>query len=156
MKKSITVTLLMLTYLIISKSISAQESSIKFDYDLNGNRITRTIKLIKSDNQTDNGNAQAIYQPGQAGEIEKFTEQLGEHNISIFPNPTVGTIFIETQEPVKNLKIELTDLKGNSIQNYNLTNDGKLKLDLSGNSNGIYLLKLSTDAETKVWKIIKQ
>lgn len=157
MKNVFPLILLTVIGLVLSSKVSAQGdvAKIKFEYDLNGNRISRTIIFYKSDlNKTGDENQEGFNQIEQ--ESDKYTEKLGEHNINIYPNPTVGKIVIETKSPVDNLIIELTDIKGKSLEKFTNTQDNKFTLDLSNNTNGIYLLKLCSDGDCRVWKIIKQ
>lgn len=74
--------------------------------------------------------------------------------IHIYPNPTSGKFRIEFSES-RNKIIELTDLKGKTLQSIQST-DVKMDMDLSNYPNGIYLLKVSDKYDQKKFKILVQ
>jgi len=76
--------------------------------------------------------------------------------ISIFPNPTNGLVFINAQvfQNPESLNIELTDLSGKIIYQ-SLIQKNQLEIDLSSCNPGVYLIKIQTDKEIFYSKIIK-
>jgi len=68
--------------------------------------------------------------------------------ISIFPNPTNGLVFINAQvfQNPESLNIELTDLSGKIIYQ-SLIQKNQLEIDLSSCNPGVYLIKIQTDKE---------
>ena len=90
-------------------------------------------------------------------ELWKLTEtvlsntnfELGENNINVYPNPTKDIINIVFEN--KEVTVEIYDISGKKILR---TKDSKI--DISHYTNGVYLLKLISNEQTKVQKIIKQ
>ena len=71
--------------------------------------------------------------------------------IKIYPNPSKGKIFIETDEIMNNIII--TDILGNIIFKYNRLSNRK-EIDLSFVENGVYLVNISSDNQKIIEKII--
>lgn len=77
-----------------------------------------------------------------------------DFDVMIYPNPATGnTVYIKTSANCSSL--ELKDMTGKRLQ---LTNaSGKQNtIDVSGISSGLYVLVITTDAGTRVEKIIKE
>ncbi len=74
--------------------------------------------------------------------------------LSPFPNPTKGIVYLNP--PGKFNVLEITDLLGNFILRRNIDpgNNSTLKIDLSNNPNGIYLLKLKNENSVLTGKIV--
>ncbi len=75
-----------------------------------------------------------------------------EHDISIFPNPSIGKFNLTTNQ-LENLKIKIYNVYGECILQQILTSSHQ-QIDLSFHPNGIYFLHLSTDKGTAVKKIV--
>ena len=75
---------------------------------------------------------------------------------SIYPNPTNGMVTLQLNSAKnKVVTIEIINVVGEVI--YSLTkNLSKIDIDLSNQPNGIYLLKVLTNEQQTVGKIIKQ
>jgi hypothetical protein len=71
------------------------------------------------------------------------TEQIKtvEHNALVYPNPTSGDVFVKTQIPVKNAKIEILDAKG-SIVKMQKFNGTETSLDLRSLKSALYLYRI--------------
>ncbi|QXP78432.1 MULTISPECIES: T9SS type A sorting domain-containing protein [Winogradskyella] len=74
-------------------------------------------------------------------------EDFKSTNISIYPNPTEGIVFINED---RIHKIELIDMIGRSIYVIERSN----KIDLSGKEKGIYILRVHTEKGIGVVKVI--
>ena len=75
---------------------------------------------------------------------------------SIYPNPTQNTINLQFNRALDNGRIQVTDITGNEILTIKCSNILSTSLDLSGFSNGIYLLQLyNNDIQIGNEKIIK-
>ncbi|KAF0190392.1 MAG: phospholipase D/Transphosphatidylase, partial [Bacteroidetes bacterium] len=83
-------------------------------------------------------------------------EEVSENEITISPNPSEGKLKVESlKSKVEN--VEVYNLLG--IQLYAMSPSGRglgggLSVDLSGIQTGIYFLRIKTDKETFVRKII--
>jgi hypothetical protein len=62
--------------------------------------------------------------------------------LSLYPNPTGNTLYLESDQFELNTTIAIYDMKGSKVTQQTLTADnGVIKIDLSELSNGIYLLQ---------------
>ena len=74
-------------------------------------------------------------------------------NISVYPNPSSG-VFSVSVPGSKAYALEVTDLTGKVIKAE--TVKGKAHLDLSTNAKGVYLLKITSEGNTAIQKLIVQ
>lgn len=72
-------------------------------------------------------------------------------SILIYPNPTIGNVAISCDKNIKS--VQVYDVQGRLLQT-ELINQANTTLDLSGQSNGVYFLKVVSDEGMKVQKII--
>jgi hypothetical protein len=63
----------------------------------------------------------------------------------IYPNPADEQLFIELNEPVQRLSLEIYNITGQLVMNRIFQNTSTVDLDVSGLTKGIYLLKVNTD-----------
>jgi type IX secretion system substrate protein len=85
------------------------------------------------------------------------TEEVlsNENSISIYPNPTSGIFNVEFSQDTENTTVEVLNLMGKVIFNENVTTS-KLTLDLSNEAKGIYLVKITTNGNTTIEKVVYQ
>jgi len=84
-----------------------------------------------------------------SGIISSALNELNEE-ISIYPNPSNGKLFISTSELIKSIKV--TNIIGKEIYSSNNFNDNSI--DLINFNNGVYFINLSTEKGTITKKII--
>lgn len=82
-------------------------------------------------------------------------DQAGESGISMYPNPSNGTVFIDLPSVSDTACAELTDMTGRVVLQQNL-GSAKEQLDLSALNNGIYFLSIKNKGQSSVQKIIKE
>ncbi len=79
--------------------------------------------------------------------------------LSVYPNPNNGLFEVELKGYVgKEISIEVTDISGKLISNFQIENTGghiKKSIDLSDQVNGVYLVNVISDTDVKVSKIVK-
>lgn len=134
----------LVTLSIISQ---AQTYKISYTYDDAGNRETREIILGKSTEVlTDSTSA-----------IEPITDWLNKMKISIYPNPTKGTLIIDIANMPEDVSGEITihNMEGKSLLNHNRLNSTN-KLDLSDYPTGVYVLRIRSLEKSCEWKIVKE
>ncbi len=140
--------LLLLAFLLPSVANVAQNAHVRFSYDANGNRISRTIEVKKIEE-----NGKNVEEENDFLTIVK--DQLGIVQISLYPNPTEGKVTINmTEIPANGINATLTTVTGSVIDNcwiQGLQHD----FDLTGQPAGVYLLRLAAGNETRTWKIVK-
>lgn len=119
--------------------------TIRYDYDGAGNRLTRYI--VMSPNRV-----------AKSTSIDEFlSDSLSERNIRIYPNPTQGLLRIRIDQLSEEdiCSIRLFSLSGQQILVMPLQAT-ETELNISDQSNGIYILQILLNGEASSWKIIKE
>ncbi|MGH1336882.1 MAG: T9SS type A sorting domain-containing protein [Aureispira sp.] len=75
--------------------------------------------------------------------------------IELYPNPTQGTVRIDSEEIIEGGTIELLNTKGQSFYRSPL-NDNYFDLDLSPYPSGVYLVRIRTNEKTATLKVVKK
>lgn len=116
--------------------------TVHFGYDACGNRISRTLEFMRMDDER-----------SQASLCDSFAEG----DAMLFPNPTeAGFVLSLTGTDIpQNTTATLCTIDGKVVEVRNVSNATE-KFDLTGRPSGIYLLRLASEREAKVWKIIKR
>jgi aminopeptidase N len=79
--------------------------------------------------------------------------QNTDNVLLIAPNPTSNSITIKSKDLIK--EIEVFDVSGRLISTYNKLNIREYSINLSNNVTGIYFLRISTNQQTFVKKVVK-
>ena len=87
-----------------------------------------------------------------SGAVLKLENTQIEKGLDIYPNPTIGKLFISSQAS-KVVKAKLFDITGRIVQNIKATTS---MLDITNLPKGIYMLKLSFKDTSIVKKVIKK
>jgi hypothetical protein len=117
-----------------------------YGYDASGNRVSRTVQLLKYTGSGD-----------EKDKAAEYSEKLEDLEIYLYPNPTRGEIRVRLKnlDEAKPSVIYLYDNSGRLLNTR--TNLQEINLfDLSGFSRGIYLLKIIAGEQKTEWKIIKE
>ncbi len=127
--------------------------TVRFTYDACGNRTGRTIEFSRMDEGGGKGNE------GPAKPEEWFAElhdNLIGGEASLFPNPTDGAFTLAlTGDIAVGAKASLLTLTGAVVKEQTVTG-ASTEFDLNGQPAGVYLLRLTTDRETRTWKVVKR
>lgn len=127
------------------------QNAIDFTYDAAGNRKTRTLHVgAKKGSSSLSDENKSIK---EAFNDDVFTPEI----FRFYPNPTKGTLEVEAPSNSENIQaytIIITDVNGRIVLNKKVE-PGRTMVDLSGQQDGIYILKLINGQRTSVWKIIK-
>lgn len=136
-------------FLMSSIASMAQNNTLNFAYDNNGNRILHElvfeeIRNVESLEKEDTLTANASY-------------TLDTLDVQLFPNPTYGQFHIQITDALPDIQIKaiLLTASGNIISEKLVTSDW-MEFDLSNQAGGVYLLQLLTAEKMRVWKIIKK
>lgn len=141
--------LLIVAMLCAAVSLKAQNAIVHFSYDANGNRTMRYLTFQKMEE-----NGKGTDADNEA--LSSAIDIIASSQVSLYPNPTYGTFTVALAEMGDVcIHATLSTTTGTIIQQCKLT-DLQSTFDLSGQPAGVYLLRLSTDEETHVWKIVKQ
>ena len=115
--------------------------TVSFGYDACGNRTSRTIAFSKADEGR-----------GEASLRDSFVGC----DAMLFPNPTEGGFILSlTGDDIPQATAVLCTMDGKVIEERVVTGTVE-EFDLSGKPSGVYLLRLTTEGEAKVWKVIKR
>jgi hypothetical protein len=81
-----------------------------------------------------------------------------QNNICVFPNPTDGPLNLEIKQGLHLGRVEITNSLGSVIFSKSLEEGftGKLDISLDSFKNGLYLLKVSTQDQQFVYKVLLQ
>ena len=85
------------------------------------------------------------------------TESFFKNNLSIYPNPTDGVLFINSNN--NNIIINsasITDLNGRIIKEVNIDGMNNPSINISDLNSGIYFLKVTTDQGIGTCKVMKK
>jgi len=114
----------------------------------------RSIAAADIDGDGDNDVLSASFVDNKIAWYKNFTlfvADLEQNSISIYPNPTVGLLFIES-DVLKINSITFFDILGKKILSQN---KDLYTIDVSHFDRGVYLLELDTDSGKILEKIIK-
>ena len=142
--KPILICILLLT---IAMSINAQ--TVTYTYDAAGNRTARVVTVNKSP-----AAPQTMQEPEVMTDISDIPV---EKNIVVYPNPTTGVFKVEIKGFTHEMHADfrLTDLAGKTVSHHKIAH-GSHNFDLSHQLAGIYLLHVTINGKSAVWKIVKK
>lgn len=119
--------------------LQGQIDSIRFNYDANGNRISRSLTFKR------------IISPRQ--ELEAVTEV----SYNLFPNPTSDQFSIVLNEQAQGSSILATLISATGvILETKEVRERSATFNLSGKPNGIYFLEVDSPEGHQTWKVVKQ
>ena len=147
-----------MVFLLGSFDLSAQEI-VSFDYDASGNRISRTIILEEQKTAPEFLPDSTYTKQSEIKEVEtaKYWAKDGEKVITIYPNPNGGMFKIGFEGWAKELNgnLQLHTLNGNLILDEPLLQNN-IKIDITDQPDGTYLLTISIDGRKETWKVVKR
>jgi len=146
--------------LFLSNIAFSQTNYYEYKYDEAGNRISRQYIKIKTkiNLQEDSLLIDSLYNDSIIAkeDMDVYKDNIGDKEISIFPNPTLGKLRVEVSniEDGDIIILKVFDLQGREIySNEKLSN---YDIDLSNYENGVYLLDIILNNEKSYWKIVKE
>ena len=82
-------------------------------------------------------------------------EEVQKGSITLYPNPTSSRITIKTEDPSESYRVSVYSLSGAPVLTQTLNGNATYDLDASGWSQGVYLIRLDSENDSQVFKIIK-
>lgn len=136
--------------LAFGTTLRAQTFNASYSYDANGNRESATIIFLSMSGTS----------PGPTIKDELKVDLTTNLKITIYPNPTQGNLRMELTGAIS----EQLNVPGNAIRVWDM--QGRLLLsvnslgasnsvDLSGFSNGTYIMQLFFNGKVRDYKIVK-
>lgn len=84
-------------------------------------------------------------------------EEIGSKNLVIYPNPNNGSFSIQLPEINTNsVLIEVFDMLGNRVVRQSVVQTSKIELDLKTVSDGLYLIRMSSEGSFWTGRFLKQ
>ena len=140
--------------LLLTVSAFAQQALPRsYEYDAAGNRVFRKVVRLKSAISDTIPTTQGLGTLQQ--QKHTFSDKIGNYAVTIYPNPTSGTITVQFEHSVTNGQYKVSSLAGHILQESTFTSSS-IKIDLSPYTTGIYLFIIKTDDTEETWKIIKR
>ncbi|WP_262708344.1 M28 family peptidase [Chryseobacterium sp. CH21] len=159
-------------YSPLQTNLSHAYSSDYMPFEAKGYTITGFYETIQSNNEHTVNDTYAnldpvyIFKVGKAavGALQHFavatttsnllstkeTTQSSAETVRVYPNPAKDLITIEFQQKVKQFKVEINDMAGNSVLNV----ENEEKINTSAFKNGVYMITVKTEKGNTTKKII--
>jgi hypothetical protein len=139
---------LLFIFLLLSAAIGISAQNVSYQYDNAGNRIGRVIVMSSLSSP-----APSLSSASVTGLEDMITGQ----KIKVYPNPTEGMLAVEVADFTNEWKVEylITDMSGKMI-NRKKADSKYTTLDLTKQSPGVYILRITINGENTSWKIIKK
>jgi hypothetical protein len=83
-------------------------------------------------------------------------KEVTSNVVSIYPNPTSGLFTISLTNTNEAVNYTITTLEGRIVEQANNVTQRNIQVDLTNESKGVYLLRISENDSNKVYKIVKQ
>lgn len=140
--------------LLLTVSAFAQQALPRqYEYDAMGNKVFRKVVRLKSAISDTIPTTQGLGTLQQ--QKDTFSDKIGNYAVTIYPNPTSGTITVQFEHSVTNGQYKISSLAGHILQQSTFSSSS-IKVDLSSYPAGIYLLNVKMDGVEETWKIIKK
>lgn len=141
-------------FILISSfiGVSAQTESLKYTYDASGNRTEKAL-YIDSVKKSEKASDESSHNE----EEEVIEEILDETKISLFPNPTEGSLQVNLENIPEDQQsiISVFDMNGKAILKKTHLSSTNL-IDLTHQPSGTYIMIITIGDNTTRWKVMKQ
>lgn len=135
---------LLLSFLFVSFFGMAQK--VAYDYDMAGNRIARKVVELNNPSYA----KQNVETPAAVEEL------LGERKITVYPNPTRGSLAVEITGGDQKDQMTLLVFSSQGVQLQNIKTTGvTTPVNMSSYPSGWYILRVQAGDKMTEFKIIK-
>jgi hypothetical protein len=139
-------TFILVSIIVLAGFLTAQNPVYEYSYDAAGNRIRRAVVPLHKE---------GMDLPGAKGASTNEEALVFWSGVRVYPNPTTGTVRLETSDTLVVGDYRLFDARGLLLDQGRAGTPG-MTLDLSGRVDGIYLLDVVVGTERRHFRIIKQ
>lgn len=146
----VTFIFILFLFVLLASGTAYSQTSYQYTYDTSGNRLTRTVILLKS--------ATIPNDSLMAKELKQsIDDQIGLQKTRIYPNPTKGLLRIDLPALTdQEATIRLHDSNGRLFIQQTAVEQNN-ELNLSAFPAGIYIMSIQIGRDDrKEWKIIKE
>lgn len=129
--------------------------TVHYGYDACGNRISRTIAFSTMQSLETAADDEL---PDDAARWQaSLRDSFDGGDAMLFPNPTEGGFILSLTGGglSQNTTVTLCTIDGKTVEERTLAGVTE-EFDLTGKPAGVYLLRLTSGHETKVWKVVKR
>lgn len=119
--------------------------SVRFAYDEAGNRVKREIVISKQKART---------KVSTPDEKKVYSDMLDDVEVKVYPNPTKGNFKVGVSQADLPFTVKVFSSAGHVVGTYKSSN-GYVDVDITNQSNGLYVLIISMNGKESTWKIIK-
>ncbi len=88
--------------------------------------------------------------------LSNTTSDFDENSIEIYPNPTTNEINVSSTRNSRISMINITDLNGRTVKQNAFNNLSNIQVNITDLLNGVYLMRIETNAGTFTKKILKK
>jgi hypothetical protein len=82
-------------------------------------------------------------------------EIVDNQQMFLYPNPTAGLVYISSEELISGSHLQIFDVRGNVVfEQTSFSNNGMIQVDLSHQGQGLYFIKISSEAGTVVKMVV--
>lgn len=150
----LTVTILLFKPLLFSQIdlMVLTMQTVNYQYDEVGNRIEKSILLLKSGNADNSNLSDTLIK-------DRSFDQM---DVLIYPNPTAGQISIEIRAREQNFEAEngfeagIYDLQGRKVQQKTINESEMTVVDIGNEPDGLYILMIWNKEVSSRWKVVKR
>lgn len=132
-------------------------ATVRFGYDACGNRVSRALEFAKMEEEPGEAEPDGERRDGATSWQASLRDTFAGCEAMLFPNPTVAGFIVSLtgKDAPRGARATLVTVEGKTLEEREV-NGFTEEFDLSGKPAGVYLLRLASEQETKVWKVIKR
>ena len=147
-----------------SPTLTANQSGASYQWlDCDNANAPIASETGQSFTATVNGNYAVIVTVGSCSDTsacENITgvgiKEAASNVVSIYPNPTSGLFTIRLANIKEAVSYTITTLEGRLVEQANNVTTNNIEVDLTDESKGVYLLRITEGNSNSIYKIVRQ
>lgn len=146
MSKHYLLIVILCTVLSPFTSVAQNYGEVSFSYDANGNRVGSSIRFGREEKNA-KGSDSLFF--------SRISDVFEAMEVSLYPNPTPDCFTVSINEDkAEEIQVVLFTADGKALDE-KIMKCGNVEFDLSSHPSGLYLVKLTTNDASKVWRVLK-